>query len=374
MQEKSLHILSFDNPFPPKYGGTIEVFYKIKALHEIGFKIYLHCFVNNIPNQSEGLSAICEEVFFYKNSTNPFLLFSRIPYSVISRNSKKLVRNLAKINAPILYEGLKTAYFSDHAMLKNRVKLLRLHNLEQDYFLGLSKSETNWFKKVLYYFESKKFEQYESRLAQFDKVLALSKFENQAIHQKFGNSAYVPVFHGNSKVEAIEGIGKFALYHGDLRTSDNRKVVEYLIDVFKTIDYKLVIASGSAEHFVKKRIGDASNIEFVFLEDFQMLKRLLSEAHINLIFSFQRSGTKLKLLNSLFGSRFCVINENIMDDEVVTQFCHQIDSKEALISKINLLRTLPYTDFENKKDILERYLDDVVNARKIEDILNDLKR
>lgn len=372
MQKKELHIVSFDNPFPPNYGGAIEVFYKIKALHEIGYTIYLHCFVNSIPQQTPELDAIVSEVYFYKNSHNLFYLFSKIPFSVLTRNNKELLNNLKKNKAPILYEGLKTAYSFEDKELKNRIKVVRLHNLEQDYFKGISVSENNWIKKGLYFLESKKYERYESKLQHFDRVLALSKFENEYINSKFHNSSYIPVFHGNEEVEIVEGLGKYALYHGDLRTSDNRKVAKYLIEVFKEMDYKLVIASGSKEKFVRKLIGNTQNIEFVFLKDFEMLKQLLGEAHINLILSFQRSGTKLKLLNSLFRSRFCIINENIIDDEIVSDFCVKIDSKEKLISQINLLKSKPYTGSETKKAILEKYLDDKKNAQILAGILQDL--
>jgi len=374
MQEKSLHIVSFDTPFPPKYGGAIEVFYKVKALHDIGYKIYLHCFVNSIPTENSKLEGIVSELYFYKNTYNPFYLFSRIPFSVISRNDKSLLQNLQKNEAPILYEGLKTAYFSDDKSLKNRIKILRLHNLEQDYFFGISKSENNWIKKFLYFLEGKKYQDYEKKLQTFDRILALSKFENDYINQKFGNSSYIPVFHGNETVEITKGFGKYAFYHGDLKTADNRKVAKYLIEVFKEIEnYRLIIASGSNENFIRKNIGNATNIEFVYLENFEKLKQLLKDAHINVILSFQKSGTKLKLVNSLFRSRFCIINENIMDDEIVADFCVKIASKEELISKINLLKTQPYVDSENKKSALENYLNDKVNAQKIAKILEDLK-
>lgn len=374
MQEKSLHIVSFDNPFPPKYGGVIEVFYKIKALHDIGYKIYLHCFVNSIPTENTELESLVSELYFYKNNYNPLYFLSKIPFSVLSRNNKKLLENLQKSDAPILFEGLKTAYLSDDKSLKNRIKLLRLHNLEQDYYSGISKSENNLVKKFIYFLEGKKYQNYEKKLQTFDKILALSKFENDYVNQNFQNSSYIPVFHGNETVEITEGFGKYAFYHGDLKTSDNRKVAQYLIEVFKEIkDYKLVIASGSNENFIRKNVGNASNIEFVYLENFEKLKQLLKDAHINVILSFQKSGTKLKLVNSLFRSRFCIINENIMDDENVAAFCVKIASKEALISKINFLKTQPYTESENKKAVLENYLNDQINAQKIAAILENLK-
>jgi len=41
---KKLHIVSFDVPYPANYGGVIDVFYKLKALHSLGIEIYFHVF------------------------------------------------------------------------------------------------------------------------------------------------------------------------------------------------------------------------------------------------------------------------------------------------------------------------------------------
>lgn len=39
-----LHIVAFDVPYPPDYGGVIDIFYKLKSLNDAGCKIYFHCF------------------------------------------------------------------------------------------------------------------------------------------------------------------------------------------------------------------------------------------------------------------------------------------------------------------------------------------
>ena len=57
-----LHIVSFDVPFPPNYGGVIDVFYKIKALHKLGVKIILHTFDYGRGKPTE-LNNYCEEIF-----------------------------------------------------------------------------------------------------------------------------------------------------------------------------------------------------------------------------------------------------------------------------------------------------------------------
>jgi hypothetical protein len=63
---KQLHVISFDNPFPPNYGGVIDVYYKLKALFEAGVEINLHVFEYGRERSTE-LSKICKTVniFFF---------------------------------------------------------------------------------------------------------------------------------------------------------------------------------------------------------------------------------------------------------------------------------------------------------------------
>jgi hypothetical protein len=370
MQKKRLHIISFDNPFPPNYGGVVEVFYKIKALHAIGIEVYLHCFIDEIPTEYNALKEVSKEVFFYKKNKNPLLFFSSLPLSVRVRDSKKLIENITKIIAPILFEGHKTTYWVSKKQLAGFDKYIRLHNLEDLYFSGLASSENSLLKKILYHFEAKKYVKYNSVLSSFIKVFSLSKFENKVTNDQFKNSIYIPVFHGNENVNELSGTGKYALYHGDLRASDNKKSVEFLIDIFKEIkDFNLIIASSSGEQFVTSKIKNNSNISFVKIQNFAHLKELFSDAHINFAVSFQKSGTKLKLLNALFNSRFSIINENIIDDEKITSLCEVATSKEEFISKIKELKTKEFNGYNQRKEILETYMSDVENARKLAKII-----
>lgn len=363
MQKKALHIVSFDNPFPPVYGGVIEVFFKLKPLHDLGIDIHFHCFVDHIPGSNFELEKVTASVHYYKNDKNPFYLLSKLPFSVRSRNSNQLVENIKKIPASILFEGLKPTHFVYKELLPDYRKILRLHNIEHDYFNGIAASETNIFKKWLFRSEALKFTRYESVIRHFDKTIALSKFENNYINDKFGKSVYIPVFHGNEKVLRLEGVGKYAIYHGDLRMSDNLRAVLMLINVFKKItDFELIIASNSNEKFIKNKIGKQTNVRYIPIQNFGHLQQLLKDAQINLIYSFQKSGTKLKLMNALYNSRFCIINDNIMDDENVTQLCEFANSETEITNKINALKNRSFMDYERRRDILETKLNDALNA------------
>ncbi|RTY92345.1 hypothetical protein [Flavobacterium sp. GT3R68] len=369
-KQKTLHIISFDNPFPPVYGGVIDVFYKVKALHELGVEIYLHCFVSNIPKQFPELEAITTKVYFYKTLVNPFLIFDKKPLSVATRNNEQLLANLKKSAAPILFEGLKTSYLVNADQLENHTKVLRLHNIEHNYFGGISNSEKSLFRKFIFGLEGRKYRKYEKVMRKFDTIITLSHFENDYVMQNFKESFYIPVFHGNETVSELSPFGNYALYHGDLRMSDNKRAVDFLIKVFKKIpDYNLVIASGCGDGYVEKQIRQAPNVSYISIKNQDHLHKLLVDAHMNVMLSFQQSGTKLKLINSLYKSRFCIINANIVDDKDVQNLCHIAETESEFIDLINQLKNQPYLDLENKINVLNRILNDQTNAKSIANII-----
>ena len=63
---KTLHIVSFANPLPADYGGAIEVYYKLKALNELGIKIIFHVFLYGKQKKDHRLNQYCYQVYYYK--------------------------------------------------------------------------------------------------------------------------------------------------------------------------------------------------------------------------------------------------------------------------------------------------------------------
>lgn len=369
MLNKPLHIISFDNPFPANYGGVIDVFYKLKSLHDLGYAIHFHCFYDERNVVSDELKAITEKVYLYKKNRNPLFLFSNIPFGIISRFHKSLIHNIEAIDAPILFEGLQSTMVLHKAKLQGK-KYLRLHNLESKFYSGMFQSETQWIKKIMYYLEVRKYKEYEKQLHHFNHVFTLSVHEKEVVKSWSDSVTYVPVFNGNKKVMQISEQGDYALYHGDLRLPDNKRAVRFLIKIFQKIpNYKLIIASSNGKDFVTSQIKNFTNIEFVIIDSESHLDTLLENAHINVLLSFQQSGTKLKLINSLFKSRFCLINENMVDDKNILQLCEMASSEGEFITKINELKSRPYLDNLNRKEILSQVLDDQKNAQVLASII-----
>ena len=108
--EKHLHIVSFDIPFPANYGGAIDVYYRVRYLHNYGVKVHLHCYEykrNHLHSQE--LEDICYSVDYYNRQDNVFKMISTLPYIANTRYSERLVDNLLKDDYPILIEGLHSS-------------------------------------------------------------------------------------------------------------------------------------------------------------------------------------------------------------------------------------------------------------------------
>lgn len=237
MSEKHLHIVSFSIPFPANYGGVIDVFYKLKALHTAGIKIHLHCYQYDRPEAPE-LGMYCESVNYYPRKTGFASQLSLIPYIVKSRQSDMLLNNLLADKFPILFEGLHSCYYLNHKLLQGRNLIYRESNIEHDYYYNLFKSEKNPGRKFFFLVESMRLKLFQSQLKFATGMLVVSQTDRDYLAGKFPGKkvVYLPSFHGNSEVGSISGKGEYVLYHGNLSVSENKVAAEFLInEVFNDV-------------------------------------------------------------------------------------------------------------------------------------------
>ena len=177
MSEIHLHIISFDIPYPANYGGVIDVFYKLKALHSAGVKIHLHCFEYHRKPAPE-LDQYCYEVNYYPRKTGILSALNWKPYIIYSRRSKELLKNLCRDNHPILFEGLHSCFYLADKLLKNRLKIYRESNIEHQYYYHLFKAEKKLFYKIFFLFSSLKLRAFQGELSNANLILTVSKVDN----------------------------------------------------------------------------------------------------------------------------------------------------------------------------------------------------
>lgn len=369
---KELHIISFNYPYPPSYGGIIDVFYKIKALSDIGIKIHLHCFVDTIPEKVDHeIKNLVMNIFFYQKKKNLLLYFSGKPYAAAIRSSKTLLENITKIQAPVLFEGMQTTDGIDILKNKGFKIYLRLHNNESSYYKGLATSEKNIFKKIIYTIESLKFNHYQKKLLKkFDAVFCLSRKEYHEAAYISKNAVLIHLFHGNESVKDLDKKGSYFLFHGDLSISDNRKALDETIILFKTLPkLQLVVASDRANESIRKKINKFENIQLVPIGNESNLHFLLENAHANILLSYQNSGTKVKLFNALYNSRFVIINQNITDEKSLINLCCYGPDIEEIRKQIIKVAGQDYTLVDARKEILLQNYSDKTKAKELAAIL-----
>jgi hypothetical protein len=364
---KHLHIVSFNVPYPPDYGGVIDVFYKIKALHQLGVKIYLHCFHYG-REESPELDKYCEKVYYYPRRKFYQAIYSKVPYIVGSRKSDELLSNLAADDYPVLFEGLHTCLYLNHPLLKNKLKAVRMHNVEWDYYRSLKEAERNYLIKFYFSLESKKLKKFEDDLKYANKIFAVSKSDYEYLRFSYENIYYVPSFHSNADITSKTGKGDYILYQGNLSVAENNQAAMFIaMKIAEGMPYKFIIAGKEPTNALKKGIKNIKNVELVESPPFEKMAELMANAQINLLFTFQSTGLKLKLLNSLYRGRFCVVNNKMVYSSGLEELCIIEDNPTATKRIITEFMEKPFTqqDIDNRRVTLEANFSDRANALRI---------
>lgn len=344
MSDLHLHIVSFDVPFPANYGGVIDVFYKAKELAEKGVKVHLHCFQYG-RRPSVVLKKLFHEVKYYKRDISKKQLIRSMPYIVSSRMSEYLVENLLKDNYPILMEGLHTTSLLNEARLKGRKMVVRTHNIEHEYYQNLAKVEIDIFKKYYFYNEAAKLKRYEKNLSNADLILAISKNDEQYFSSRYENVKFVPAFHPFKTVSCKSGKGKYVLYHGNLSVAENANAARFLLNnVFNDLDIPLKVAGLNPPRQLIHQFQGKKNIELIADPDDNTLHNLIENAHINVSITAQKTGLKLKLLNTLYNGRFCLVNDKMLSGSELDDLCIIANNHGALKRKIKSLFKMDFVE------------------------------
>ena len=377
MANPRLHIISFDIPFPADYGGVMDVFYKIKALHEAGIAVVLHCFQYRERTPQVELEKYCAEVHYYPRDLSPLSMFSSQPFIVCSRTSSALFKNLLKDDAPILFEGLHACAYLGERKLKNRLKIVRMHNVEWEYYRNLNTLETRLWKKLYFSIESKKLHDFEHEILKHANVILTispddtayfeEKSENYAL-QKPLSVVFIPPFHPNVSVESRIGTGDYVLFHGKLSVSDNEEAAVYLINkVFARRDIPFVVAGKDPSERLLQLAKQYENVTIRPNPTDVEMADLIQNAQINVLLSFQRAGMKLKLLNALYRGRHCVVNRYMVQNTGLECLCYVKNTSRDIRALVESLMNVQFStkQIAERKAILERDFSNKINAEKI---------
>lgn len=371
MSEKHLNIVAFDVPDPPNYGGAIDIFYRIKALSEVGVQIQLHVFEYG-RGRSEILEKYCASVTYYSRKRNPKYTLSNDPFIVESRRDIALLKNLVSNRFPILFEGLHTTAFLSHPDLHNRLKLVRTHNIEHEYYRNLSMAESKTWKRFFFKREAAKLKKYECVLESADHILAISDTDMAHFSKKFGNTIKLNPFHPLGEISISTKRQGYAFYHGNFTVSENRVALRFLVkEVFSQIDIPLVIAGKGATKALERIPKSTAAISTFNDPSANRMREIAQLASVHVLPAFQASGFKIKLLYSLYTSPFVIVNPQMVAGTDLSHFCEIVDSPDAMAAKVvELSRAdIVAADMQKRGEYLAKAYSNQQNALKIKELL-----
>ena len=367
--DKHLHIVTHDVPWPADYGGVIDIFYTLKALHQQGVNIHLHCFTKEREPQG-ALAEYCSSVNYYNRKKNINRFSFQIPLIVNSRVNEALITNLQKDNYPILLQGIHCTYYLLKEKFKHRKVVVRLFNTEFEYYKQLAKIETNLLKKLYYLHESRLLKKYEKSIAARATILALSKQDKDLYQQLFNapDIHYLPVFLPYTLAVGKEGKGCFCLYHGNLAINENEEAATWLLqNVFSKLAIPFVIAGKNPSKKLQQLAHSHQHTCLVANPSEKEMQDMIGKAHVHVLPSFNNTGVKLKLLNALFNGRHCLVNKAAVEGSGVEAYCTIATDAFSFQKNIEALYPHPFTEQEMQKrqQLLQTIYNNENNAKEL---------
>jgi glycosyltransferase involved in cell wall biosynthesis len=291
-----LHLVCLDNPYPPDYGGAIDMYYKWKALHELGLKIAVHIF--HKPHQRQQSPDIpAEKIFYYQRKLGFSAFLHPKPYIIRSRNSKELLQNLQTDDSPILFEGIHVTECLP--FLKGRKTAIRVHNIESEYYAELARSEPDFKKRLFFQTESWKLHHWEQKIWQQAMLLfPVSQQEHIDLQSAGRASEWIPAFLPDEPMlhRPRSDSTLRLLFHGNMQVRENLRSAQWLIqNIVPQLpqETELTIAGKGADRITSRM----KNVRLI--SNPKDMASIIARADAVVIPTLQTSGVKLKVLTSL---------------------------------------------------------------------------
>lgn len=398
---RRLHVVSFQVPYPPTYGGVIDVYYKLKALHDLGIAVTLHTYQYR-HNPAPELETVTDKVYYYPRPTGIMPQLSCLPYIVNSRRSPELLERLCQDQVPILFEGLHTCYFLDAPQLKDRIKLVRAHNTEHRYYARLGMAAFPKPSSAFFFIEAVRLKRFEKILSHAQAILAITPEEERYFARTYPKvpTINVPCFFDNSGLKSSgnstevqeqelktetgqaprtrtdSNPGKatpYLLYHGNLSVDENIHAVRYLLrKVYSLLEMTsrppFIIAGRNPGSLLREEIAHTPGAILIANPSQEEMDRLIAHTHIHLLFTFQDTGFKLKLIHALAkGPGFCLVNPPMVSDSRIGELCTIVSSAQEAAQAIEkrIHEKLDPENYQERLKKLSLFYDNRKNAMTI---------
>jgi len=364
--QKKIHIVSFDVPFQPNYGGVMDVYLRARALKEAGFYVVIHAFEYG-RGKLEIDHTICDEAYYYSRKGSLSSL-SRKPYIVNSRKNQELLERLLIADGPIILEGQHCTSFVRQLEKAGKSFVIRMHNVEWQYYRELANRADTVLKKTYYRTESRRLRHHEHHLFKAH-LLCISMEDQKYYSEKRVKTSlvYPPLFF--DEVPSRNKESGYALFQGNLSVAENIDAVYRILEECKGNqgNLEIVFAGKNPSTELKEAILKAGMRCFVSPSTAEM-DGLILGAEVHLCIGFQKSGLKLKLLRALETGKPVIVTREMLHGSDLDRFCVIWEARESLQKMIQSISLPDEEEFEDRLGELKA----LFSPKKYVDLIDDL--
>ena len=349
-----IHIVSFDVPFPPDYGGVLDVYLRAKGLKQLGYSVVLHCYEYG-RGRSHDFSEVADTVYYYDRKTGVKSVLSNLPFIVNSRNSEELLNRLLADDFPILLEGQHSTFWIRELVKNNQKVAVRMHNIEWQYYLNLAKDAKTTSERLFFRVEARKLRKHENQLKGIP-LLCISENDRSYYNDLGFQASYLPVtINSDLVLEPLER-EPFALFHGNLSVAENQEAIDVLIreNKRKKLEIRLKIAGKNPSPALIKKI-ESQGWECISNPGDVELNDLMRSCSLHLVIGFRSSGIKLKVIRALLTGKPCIATKEMIGTPALEKHCVIWDPALTLADKIELILSHYQEDTTRLEDLEKEF-------------------
>jgi glycosyltransferase involved in cell wall biosynthesis len=302
-------IVASDFPYPPNHGGRVDVWWRIRLLHKMGFTLDLVATVKEDP--------LPEDVTQVHNFVRNIQICHRrrrltdalaiTPWQVKSRDRLREIP-LRDTYDIVLLEGHYVYAVLDNPTLRAKIRVLRIHNNESVYFKELAAAMKGHWKGLYFRAESKKFQRMEPKLhKQVQNMLFISRdeFLDSTKHHPELNSIFMPPAIPVDRFRRAPLNSRQALLLGSLFMENNKEAVHWYIQCVHPLlshldGYRLVVAGNSRGQSLSWLSQLAEKFDNIVVVDTPTsTERLYEESSVMVNPMLHGAGVKLKTIEAI---------------------------------------------------------------------------
>jgi polysaccharide biosynthesis protein PslH len=227
-----------DVPFPPRGGGRVDMWGRLRALVGLGHEVDVLIAVWELPGQEviREIRKYAAEVMFSYRSPMWKGLFRSQPCQINSRGSVASIR-LSRAYDLVLLDGDSVGAVLENPSLQAKQLVVRTHNWEANYFQERSMTAgASWLMRCYDRIEAHRYPKYSNRL--FDRCdavwwVSIDELEDacKARPELRAKSKWLPHFHDVSRMRPYaSALNCTVLFVGALNPPQNSEAVLWYLD------------------------------------------------------------------------------------------------------------------------------------------------